>query len=168
VRPDRTPVTVTLILALIAAYQLVRAYPLMPDPMAVHFSIDGVPNGWNARTSFFILYASIEAALAVLALALPTIARRIPDEYISIPYRGYWLAPERRERTLAFLWAHTSWLFTITLAFQIAVAHAIIRANIDPSKAALTPDFLIVLVAFMGGVGYLSLRILTRFRKPTV
>ena len=41
-----------LLVALVSA-QVAHYYPLLPDPMASHFGLDGAPNGWSSRVTFF-------------------------------------------------------------------------------------------------------------------
>ena len=163
---DRAPVTVMLLLAVVAAAQLLHYYPKLPETIAVHFGASGQANGWSGRTSFFIIYAAIEAAIVLASLAVAFFGERIPASFLNLPNRDHWLSPERRDETLAFVWTQTIWIEAMTLAFLIAVAEFVFRANLAGGGPTLAGGFAVVLIAFVAGVVWQSIRIVRRFSRP--
>jgi uncharacterized membrane protein len=127
----------------------------LPDRLAVHFDANGNPNGFQSKTAFtgtfplFVLL--INGLLAAFCFAI----KKIPAQFINVPWKGYWLStPERisqmneRMPTVMILAA----LF-INVVFFFAV-HAIVRAN---SKEA---GFNIPINAGVFGIFVLSLFLL--------
>lgn len=163
---DRTPVTVMLLLAVVAAAQLLYYYPKLPATIAVHFGTSGQANGWSGKASFFTIYAAIEAAIALAGIALAFLGERIPTSFLNMPNRDYWLAPERREESLGFFWTQTIWIEAITLAFLVAIAELVFRANIGDGEPRLSNDFTVIIVVFVAAVVWQSIRILRRFSRP--
>jgi uncharacterized membrane protein len=164
-REDGTSRAVLLLLAALAAFQLIHYYPQMPATMAVHFGASGEPNGWSGRLAFFILFGVIEALVVAFGLALPALIARTPSSFVNIPNRHYWFAPERREDTVSFLRIHILWIEAATLAFLMAIAQILFTVNAGGAERRLPGDFLIVLVVFVGVVLGLAIRIVLRFRN---
>ncbi len=163
---DRAPVTVMLLLAAVAAAQLLHYYPKLPETIAVHFGASGQANGWSGRTSFFMIYAGIEAAIALAGLAIAFFGERIPASFLNLPNRDHWLSPERRDETLAFVWTQTIWIEVMTLAFLVTIAELVFRANLGDGAPRLSSGFAVVLIAFVAGVVWQSIRIVRRFSRP--
>lgn len=162
---DRTPLTTMLVLAVVAVIQFVHYYARLPDTLATHFNMAGQPNGWTGRAGFIATMGAIEALFVVGALLFTKFAARIPTGALNIPNRDYWLEPARRSDSLKFVWSHILWIETITLAFLIAVTEVVFRSNLTGGTPALPGNFFYVLVVFVLTIGWLSIRILLRFRR---
>jgi uncharacterized membrane protein len=167
VKVDRSPLTLLLLLLVMAASQLLHYYPKLPEMVAVHFGASGAPNGWSGKTAFFVTYAVVEAAMAIAATAMVFFGERLPVSFLNMPNRDYWLAQERRGESLGFLWTRTIWIEVTTLAFLIVVAQFIFRANLAGGGPRLTGDFALVIIAFVAAVIWQSVDLIRRFSRPT-
>jgi len=163
---DRTPVTVLLLLVLLAASQFLVFYPKLPDTLAVHFGVGGQPDSWSAKGTFVATYAGIEAIFVVLALGSVFLIRKVPPSMFSLPNKDYWFAPERKEQALDNLATRVAWFEIVTLAFLIAIAQIIFNANLGGAAPALSNDFWIVFVGFIAVIGWLSVRLWRSFGRP--
>jgi uncharacterized membrane protein len=159
----RAPVMAMLALAAVAAVQFSHYYPILPDRIAVHFGVGGRANGWSDTRSFMLTYGAAEAMLVVVSLVMARILERVPSSAVNIPNRDYWLADERRRATLDYIAEQVLWLECLTLAFLVAVAQMIFRVNLRGAALALPQNFWVTLVAFVGGCGWVCLRIMRRF-----
>ncbi len=134
-----------LVLVLVAA-QLGWYAPRLPDHVAASFGADGTPNGFDAKTEFLAWYAASLVLIAGLFLALPALLRRIPPRFVNMPHAEHWLAPERRDRTLAELGEALGWFGVCTTLFVAWAFHLSILANLrEPVRLAAGP--------FWGGLG---------------
>jgi len=163
-RPDRTPTTVLLLLAAVAAAQMVHYYPLLPDSIAVHFGSSGEPNGWSDKAEFVVTYGATELFILLLGVVSGFLLRKTPPGLVNIPNRDYWLAPERREETVAFLSNQVVWIEAGTLAFLIAIAQLVFKENLGDAPPRLSGDFWYVLAAFVGATVWFCVKIILRFR----
>ncbi|MBN2566278.1 MAG: DUF1648 domain-containing protein [Candidatus Eisenbacteria bacterium] len=163
-RDEATSRTILLLIAVLAAFQMIHYHPLMPERMAVHFGASGSPNGWSERTAFVVLFGSVEALIVLLGLGLPALIGRMPVNLINIPNRHYWFAEERRQETLGFLKTHVLWMETATLGFLMAVAQIIFSANANGAVRRLPANFWLIPVVFVGVIVWLSSKIVLRFR----
>ena len=164
-RLDRAPVTILLLLAAVAAVQMVYYYPQLPERLAVHFGASGEANGWSGKGEFVVLFAAMEAFFVLFGVALAVVLDRIPAALINIPHKDYWFSPERREESLEFVKNQILWIETATLGFFVAVAQLIFKENLGHSLPRLSGDFWYVLVAFVAAVLWLALRIILRFLR---
>ncbi len=163
-RLDRAPLTVLLLLAALAAAQMLHYHPMLPDSVAVHFGSGGEPNGWSDKTAFVLTYGATEAFVVLFGVALAFAIGRIPVALVNIPHREYWLSPERREGTVEFLSNQILWMEAATLAFLMVVAQLVFKANLGDAPPRLAGDFRYVLVAFVGATLWFVVRIVLRFR----
>ncbi|MCK4510554.1 DUF1648 domain-containing protein [bacterium] len=165
-RLNRTPMTVLLLLAAVAAIQMTHYYPLLPERLAVHFGASGEPDGWSSKGEFMVLFGGMEVFFVLFGWAFATLLDRVPLALINIPHKDYWFSPERQEESRAFLRNQILWIETATLGFLVALAQLIFRENLGSALPRLPGSFWYVLVAFVAAVLWFSVRIIMRFRRP--
>jgi uncharacterized membrane protein len=164
-RENGAPRVILLLLAAVAAVQLIHYYPQMPGRMIVHFGASGEPNGWSERLRFFLTFGALEAMVVAVGLLLPKLMASVPASFFNIPNRHYWFAPERREGTVAFLRTHILWIESATLLFLVGIAQITFTVNLSGGEKRLPGDFWIVVIAFVAVVIGLAIRIVLRFRE---
>jgi uncharacterized membrane protein len=120
---------------LIAAYEIIYFYPIMPSPMAVHFNAAGAADGWGPKNYFFITIGGVIALLATLFAGISLLIRVLPDSMVNLPNKAYWLAPERRVLTHKRLAGQLLFIGAITLLLLDGVLYLSCMANIPPASS---------------------------------
>ena len=157
--------TTFLILLLVSGFQIVHYYPKLPERVASHFDGAGGANGFQSRSMFFAFYAGTVLLLTAVFLALPANLRRIPPALLNMPRKDYWLAPERRESSLALMAALLTWFGAASLALTTVVIELVLRANLPGGGWRLSPVLLWALLgAYFVFVAVWLAVIFTRFR----
>lgn len=139
----------------------------LPDSVASHFGAEGNANGYMTREGYrlFMLAFTIIFPLFVTGVvALGT--RLVPTRYVNIPNRDYWLAPERREQTLAYLTTHALRLGCVMVLFSAGIHWLVMRANASTPPRLENGLFLAVLGAFVVAIVAWIGALMWRFRKP--
>jgi uncharacterized membrane protein len=115
------PATSFIILCALCVVQVAYYYPLLPETVPSHFGASGRPDAWSSKNFFVIFYLSVIAVISVLFLSLSFILSCMPVSLINMPHKEFWLAPERKEKTLTFLSQYLLLfaLFTVLLLFDI-------------------------------------------------
>lgn len=75
----------------------------LPDTVASHFGINGAADNWMSKQSFIIFYGTVLVSTAALFLFVGLFAHVVPDNLLNLPNKQYWLAPERRNETYAYI-----------------------------------------------------------------
>lgn len=139
----------------------------LPPVVASHFAAGGAANGFMARGTYVTLMVVLTVGLPLLFALLSSLVAKVPPNRVSLPNGDYWLAPERRAATLAFLQWHGAFLAVLIAAFLGFVHWLVLRANavqppLFPESAFLAalPLFLVVLAAWIGVL-------FLRFRRPS-
>jgi len=158
----RAPVTAMFAVVVVAIAQFAHYYPILPDRIAVHFGTRGA-NGWGDTRTFMLTYGIVEAAIVAVALVVARVLGRAPASSINIPNREFWLADERRRATIDYVTEQFLWLECLTLAFLVALAQVIFKANLRGTPPTLPQDFWLTLAAFIVGVGWVCVRLVRRF-----
>ena len=151
--------------AAICVVQMVVWYRQLPDVVPSHFNAAGQVDGEMGKTGFYALFVSMHLLFLVgfplLALGL----KKIPDSMINIPNKEYWLAPERREKSLSFNntlliavgWM-TSWLFIGI--FQLSANVGIGQRDI------INPEFYWLLGIYLLAIASVTIWVIMKFRLP--
>jgi uncharacterized membrane protein len=101
----------------------------MPDLVASHFGATGAADGFMPRGSylgFMILFIIGFPALLVFATWH---VFGSPHVRINLPNRAYWLAPERRAQTIAYLRRGVVWFGVLLVAFLCYAHWLVVLAN---------------------------------------
>ena len=124
-----------LLLLVLAFLQYTYFAPLLPEQIASHFDAAGRADGWSPKGDFFALNLAFVVGMALLFLGLAAWLAKIPNEWISLPHKDYWLAPERRAATLETLQQQMEWLAATTVALLLGITQLTIQANLDGGDA---------------------------------
>jgi len=136
----------------------------LPERVATHFGPGGAPNDWMDRTSASILLGGFQLVFPLLLLSIVRLLNWIPNAFINIPHREYWLAPERRDSALAWLARPMSGIAGLTAALLVATSHLTFRANVRAGRLEEFP-FFACLAIYLAGTFLLVIRILRRFGR---
>lgn len=148
--------TATLVLATTAG---------LPPVVASHFAVDGRANGWMSRQAYawMMVLMSLATPFAVWAGAA-WLPRRRP-RLVSVPFRDYWLAPERREATLVRLGRIGLAMGLLCAALVAAIHGEVVLAN-RRVPAAAGDGMAWILGAFAAAIVALVVWTAWSFRVP--
>lgn len=153
-------------LLLIAGLFIWRSAELMPPLVASHFGASGAANAFMPRGSYVNVMLVAGVLLpAVLGEIIGALARL--GGIARIPNKDYWMAPERREASLAWMVSHARWFSCLLSAFICYVHWLVIGANrMQPPE--LAPSRIVpALVVFMLGALAWAIALGLRFsRRP--
>lgn len=162
----KQPALLIFLCALLGSLLFILAtVPHLPPLVASHFAADNLANGAMTRESyrnFMLLFAIVLPLFA--SLSLTWLPARHPRA-LNIPHRDYWLAPEQREATLAFLRAQGFRLGTLLTVFMSLVHFILIEANASTPPQLPALLFFTGLLVFLAGVVLWSYRLIRRFRR---
>ncbi len=120
-----------LVLVVLALLQAVHYAPLLPEQVATHFNAAGQPDGWSSSSEYLVTNLLLCGGMAALFLLVTSLMKKLPNEWINMPHKDYWLAPERRDATLSALQKQMEWLGAATLALLVGITQLTIEANLS-------------------------------------
>ena len=126
-----------LVFVLLCAVCIVHAfyyYPRLPEQVARHFGPSGQPDAWGSKLEFLIVYLSTVGVMAATFLILGMAIPRIPNWAINLPNKDYWLAPERRKKTLDHILPQLFWFGSITMIFLLDIFHQAFQVQLGKTK----------------------------------
>lgn len=141
-------------LALLAAFVfiLLGADSALPEHVATHFGTNGRPNGWMSHDVFARAMAAVVLVPVAAVQAIGFLLGRLPTSLINLPNRDYWLAPERRTKTLEHIQTAMLEFGNAMFAFMLFVLWSIIDANKHAPNVHLGSSFQYGLFGFLGFV----------------
>ena len=138
----------------------------LPERVASHFGSSGAADSFMSRGVYMTFMIVFVVGLPLVMTGIMTLVFRGATTSLNIPNRDYWLAPERRADTIAFLTNHSMQFGTCLAVFFSYVHWIVVQANLR-QPAALSNS------AIYAGAGLLLLAIalwtawlLLAFRKP--
>jgi uncharacterized membrane protein len=162
----RTLQVVFLLLVLAALAQGLWQHSRLPERVMSHFDGSGRANGWMTRDVFLGWQAGTLVFLAVLFEGIVLLQPRLPREFVNLPHRDYWLAPERRATTDTWISALVLLPGCLVMMFFMALFHQVYRVNVDGSRE-LTPNPAWLAAALVLAVLAVAAVAIARFaRKP--
>ena len=132
----------SLFFAILAAALLqgLRDFPRLPERMASHFAASGMPNGWMDKRQFFLLYAVVILAAFFVEFRLARSVAGNSGSKLNLPNKDYWLAPERRAGTFAYIEQFFAWFGCALLLLAVFAMGLAMRANFsDPVQLPTVP-----------------------------
>lgn len=151
------------LVVLAALYQAWWLNDHLPARLASHFDARGQANGWMGRDEFFVFQTALIGLLGLVFGGLGRMMRVLPLDLINLPHRQYWLAPERREETLAWLGALGHALGLGVIGFLMFVFQQVADAN-QTGRLQLAPLPLLCIPLVIVAVVIVAMFI--RFKRP--
>ena len=69
---------------------------LLPESVAMHFDMSGIPNQWGSRTEYLITMSILVSLLSTLFWGIRWFIRWIPVTSLNIPNKEIWLSENNR------------------------------------------------------------------------
>ena len=160
----RSAIIIVVLLAL-AAVQIAYYYPQLPATLASHFNAAGAPNSWQPKQAFFAIYGLVTILLVAVYLIVPRVIFMLPPELVNLPNKAYWLSPQRRAETQAFLMDHFATFGAATLTLTIVVFQLAILANIPGNAPSMPPAIWVLLVAYLAFTAIWIIKLFVKFRS---
>jgi uncharacterized membrane protein len=157
---------VFVLLLIVAVALMVVYYPELPERMASHFDGAGRANGWSSKAFFFGVQVFVLLLVTVCFAILPRRIQTLPPDKINLPNKSYWLAPERREATMASVVSAITWFGCAVLVFLIAVTWLVIRVNLGLESGLPALPMGALLAGLIACVVLLIARMLYIGRRP--
>lgn len=164
-RKVRLPQAIFVLLVFLGFLQARNFAQAMPGVMATHFGASGAPNGWQTKGQFFFLEIVLLAVCLLIGFGVPYIMSKAPPSLINLPNKDFWLAPVRREHTLAVFRIQMAWFACALLTFLIVVNQLVFNANQSVPHQLNGPQFTIAMVSFLGFVAIWTIRLISYFSK---
>jgi len=163
---SRLPKLIFVLLVLYAAVHFSNLYPQLPDVVASHFNARGAENGWQTKQAFFSVFIVVSVLPIVVGFGVPRIIAAVPAQLINLPNKQYWLAPEHRAETMAFLDAYFAWFACAIFLIIILTFDYAIQSNLHPENPPNPARMWYVLVGFLLFTLVWVVRMLARFLRP--
>ena len=136
----------------------------LPPVVASHFAPAGAADGFTPRASYIGLMIGLVLGIPLLVAVLPALLAGRGSASFNIPNRDYWLAPERKARTVAFVRAHGFWLAGAVALFLAYTHWLVVRANELQPPVLSGSGLFAGLVAFLVAVAAWLVALFARFR----
>lgn len=142
-----------------------RTSQALPAVVASHFAAGGAANGYLPRGIYTMLVTALVVGAPLLLALVPAAAAGKGATGLNIPDREHWLAPERREATIAYIRVQGRW-FAVAVAFFLAYVHwLVVQANaLRPPMLSTTGIVAGLVVFFLALAVWLTL-LFRRFRR---
>ena len=154
------------VVILLCVLETVRLWFLTPDVMAAHFDVQGNPDRFVSKLAFFGFQTQTVLPVILLSIALQILPLILPVQWINMPNREYWFAPERRKDTLDRLSSFGAAMFAIILLVIQAGFELSISANLHEPIVFAAPIMISIMAASFISIFVLLFWFAMSFRLP--
>lgn len=155
------------IIFLVCVFETIRLWGVSPARMAAHFNAQGLPDRFTTKMEFFGAQAETMIIAVGLGLLMQILVLTIPVEWVNMPNRTYWLAPERRAGVIDRLSSFGAMLFGMILLVMLIGFELAVSANMhDPivfQAAVMLPAIAALFIASIAMLFWLA----NTFRIPS-
>jgi serine/threonine-protein kinase len=149
----------------LAAMECAYFYPQLPARVVSHFGANGIPNGWMSREVFLGTCVGTVAFIALIFGVIDALLPKMPTALWNLPNKGYWLAPERKERTAGIVSNALLLIESLTVLFILAVFFMCCKVNLAAPVRLNTGTLNVMLAVFLSLIGISVIAMLVRFSK---
>lgn len=153
---------VLIVLTMIYLAQTAYFYPQLPEQVASHFNHLGEADGWMSKESFLVFQIFLLVFILGITTLIPVLFNKLPDSFINIPNKSYWLAPERREESVRKLAGVTDGLRVALLLLFLGINYFTFQANVIGGK--LSNSVWVILGVFLSYTIYWTIGLRKTFR----
>jgi len=161
----RLPRLLFVLLVAGAAIYFSSYYAQLPGVLASHFNGRGIPNGWQTKSAFFVVFVGVGILSAVVGFAIPRIIAVMPPELINLPNKRYWLSPEHVSETTEFMKICFAWLGCALFLVMIFTFDYAIQSNLHPDHRPDASRMWYILAGFLVFVVAWGARMFARFGR---
>jgi uncharacterized membrane protein len=152
------------ILLAVAAVQAAYFFPQLPADVVSRFGSEGEALQTMSKSGFTLLHLGIIAVIAALFGGVPM--EHVPDTFIHIPRKAFWLSAEQREENIRVLQDEIFVICNATLLLMTVIFHWVLVANLM-EVPHLDPSFMWVpLGLYVAYIMVWTLRLIRRFQTP--
>jgi uncharacterized membrane protein len=162
----RLSLIILVALIVIAVAVIAGTAPDLPARMATHFGASGTANGFSSRETYVGTMIALVVGVPVAMVGLLAWMPRFGACLHKLPNRDYWMAPERRERTLERLAAWSAVMGCALVVFLTAMHLIVVQANASTPPALPTVPFVTAMLALAAGAIGWTAALSYAFRKP--
>ncbi len=139
----------------------------LPARVATHFGANGEPNDGMTRAGHVQFTLLFGLAVPAFIVGLFATMRHFGDRWVNLPHQDYWLAPERRQETFAFLTRQGFWFAGLFIAFLAGIHHSILAANARTPVTLPASDVVWIAGGFLVAIFVWAAILIGRFsRRP--
>jgi uncharacterized membrane protein len=161
-----TPYVVLALLCAVYLAFVAGSMLLLPERVAIHFDGAGHANNWTDRSALLILFGGLGVGAPIFFVGSGLLVGLVPDGMVNLPHREYWLAPERRAQTRAYLSGQMAWMGCLALLFLAGIYGLTILANrLTPQRLPMVL-FLPLVAGFLAGTIVWTIVLLRHFSMP--
>ena len=124
-----TPVAAFVAASIVLVGHVVFHYADLPQTVAAHFDWRGRANGFASRQAFLLMNIGVVALFALLFWGVGHM-RKLSPRFVNLPHKDYWLSPERREASMAFVVDWTRWFFALVTLLNVLLMGSVLHANL--------------------------------------
>ncbi|MFO1312870.1 MAG: DUF1648 domain-containing protein [Burkholderiales bacterium] len=134
----------------------------LPARVASHFGSGGMANGFMSRDAYMLLMIGLTTLLPLVVVASLGFVPRLATSRLSIKNREHWLAPSRREETMATLASCACAVGIVLILFLLGMHFLTVEANGRTPPRLDESTFFVVLVGFLvllgGAIAFMAIR----------
>jgi uncharacterized membrane protein len=144
----------------------ILSYVILPDRVAIHFSLGGRADGWASKEINLLFFLGLYLLMFLLFWYSPSLLMNTPKKWINLPNKSFWLAEENKPAAIqkieSLMWKLGSAFFI----FFFIISALTLDANLSNPVKFNESLFFIFLAIFLIYTVYWCIKLFQSFRLP--
>lgn len=150
-------------LVVLSIAQLAYYNSILPDQIVSHFNLKGEADNWSNKRDVLFGHLGLILFFASMFLFTSWITFKLPDSFVNLPHKNYWLAPERRKQSLDSIATFLVWIGNVVIIFFMVIVNLSYQVSLDANQKST--NFWFALIIFLATIGYMIYLLFRRFHS---
>ncbi len=130
---------VFLVVCGLAVWHALHFHEALPEMIRADTYEAGSSNDLKPKSDLLFIYLAAIVGTVFCFPVLGLLMSKMPDKWINLPRKDYWLAPQRRKATMDFMAVYMAWFGTATVIFIMFIFHACFEATLGDDMRPYLP-----------------------------
>jgi len=138
----------------------------LPEIVAHNFDRTGLAKAGLLKKDYILFSTLTILASSIIYLLIDTVCRKIPDRFISFPYKEYWFQPGRKDSAFKKMVPWSDFFGLLVNLFLISIFYLLYTANqFDPALLNIRL-FLSIITVFLIITAFWMIALYIVFKPP--
>lgn len=137
----------------------------LPPKVATHFNFEGKPDGFMALRSYQLFITLFTLGFPLFMLFMTGVLPGLFPGATNIPNRGYWMASERKQETMDYLFMMACRMSCLMIFFCVGLNVVTVMANKSTPVQMPHIPFFVMLGIFLSGLLIWVIALTRKFKR---
>ena len=135
------------LLYILSVFQTIYYYLILQNIIPFHYNVFGIADSWGTKHYFSLIVFIVFTFIFSLFLLISNTLHRIPDNFINLPNKDFWLSIENKDSTIEYIKNKLLEFGCVFLLFNIIIFEIIYQSDmLYLNKLLINPLYIVIIL----------------------